>query len=110
MSNPRKNQPFEHDGRVIANLPKNNACEVWVAIKEQSDGNRETPTGFIDIREMWFNNGPTHPPRHTRKGCMVPRAQVPKMIVSILRNMKEGEMIELREELLAGVRHVLADD
>ena len=93
MSGPdNKRRPLVGDERVILTIPKNEATEQRVTAKTTHAARGGEATPFIDIREHWFKDGPTSDPIPTRKGTMIHRNQVPRLVLALLREMKPDDM------------------
>lgn len=84
---------FEDNVRVIGVLPKNNITETRVTFKNVASNPRQTPQGFVDIREYWFKNVDAEP-IPTGKGVMVKEEQVPKLIEFLLSGLADGVIAE----------------
>jgi hypothetical protein len=61
---------------VIGTMPKNSQTEYWISKKRTKTARGESK--FVEIREMWFKDGPMAEPRHTKKGTMVRRDMIGK--------------------------------
>ena len=78
--------------RVLGSLPKNRAYETFVLAKLINLKGQTGKGAFIDFREMWFRDGPTEKPIFTRKGTMIRRDLMGKLINIIMRDLKPGEI------------------
>lgn len=100
---PKGDQGFITDDRVLCCLPKNNATEHRVMTKSAKNRHTKKSEKFIDIREHWYRDGHLEEPIPTRKGTMVRRDQIGKMVAALLMEMKPGEVEG--EDLVVIQRH-----
>lgn len=66
---------FGNEG-TLGSMPKNSQTEYWISKKRTKTARGESH--FVEIREMWFKDGPMEEPRHTKKGTMIKNDQVGK--------------------------------
>ncbi len=92
MARESANQPFVGQEDVLLTIPKNNVTETRVQFKSTATRASGQVQQFIDIREWWYKDGPTNEPIATRKGAMIHRHQVPKLILAMLQHMQPGEL------------------
>lgn len=72
----RQDGMFFGNASVLGSMPKNTQTEYWISKKTTKTARGEGR--FVEIREMWFKDGPMEEPRHTKKGTMVNVEQVGK--------------------------------
>lgn len=77
--------------RTLLVIPKNSATEQHVSAKATAGS--KGPNRYFEIREMWFKDGPTEPPIPTKKGTMIHRSLVARVINAILNDMQSGEIV-----------------
>ena len=92
------------DGRVLSIFPKNSATEQRIMARSAKNRMTKELAEFIDFREWWFKNGPMDEPIPTKKGTMVHRHNIPKVIVALLAEMRPDEvdrekLLEIRTQL-----------
>lgn len=99
MGDDDKTKRFESDDRVILVMPKNDATEQRVVVKQYFARGSKDPTDWIDIREWWYKDGPLNEPVHTRRGTMVHREHAPKMVIAILKEFSPEEAEDIIVDL-----------
>jgi hypothetical protein len=108
--NPLKGrEEFRLDENVILIIPKNAATEQRVTFKIVAGARAAKPVDWIDIREFWFKDGPTEKPIPTRKGTMVKRTQLGRLVTALLRNVEPGELADHKDALLTAFRHATGE-
>lgn len=101
----RQDTQFVNDERTIFTAPKNNQTEYQVRIKKHRTQGRDQVQPFIDIREWWFKDGHLEEPLATRKGTMINRVHIPKLILALISEMQPDEV---SAEIIASMRSQLA--
>lgn len=94
----RDNQMVSED-RVICILPKNQSIEQRVIVKGHQTRKNRKLQAFIDVREWWFKDGHLEKPIPTKKGTMIHREHVVKLVTSMLGEMSPDEVtdVQIRE-------------
>ena len=85
-------------------MPKNDATEQRVVAKTTHSKRGGEPQKFIEIREWWYKDGPTGEPIPTRKGILIHRDQMPRLILSLVREINANE---LTREQAADIREII---
>lgn len=103
-------EPFVMDDNTLVIIPKNALTEQRVMLKRtvhKTDANKVA--GFLDIREWWYKDGPTNEPIATKKGTMIHRDQIPRVILAILRGLIPGELGSLQDDIEAAAKALRND-
>ncbi len=90
MPEPRQDSFFFSEKGVIGTLPKNTMTEYWISRKVTK--NAKGTSNFVEIREMWFRDGPMEEPRHTKKGTMVHNSLVGKVCEFFLMGIEKDDI------------------
>ncbi len=96
---------FNKVERIILIIQKNATIEQQVAVKTVTTKGSKESQPFIEIREWWYKFGPTEEPIPTKKGTMVHRENIPKLILALAGEMKPEDV---DAEFLASIRTQLA--
>jgi hypothetical protein len=89
--------------RHLTIVGKNASNETHVMAKQIEPKKSNKNIDFIDIREYWFKDGPTEESIPTRKGVMIHRAHIVKVMNAILgdldpKEIEADDMTELRNQ------------
>jgi|9_EtaG_2_1085328.scaffolds.fasta_scaffold00002_25 hypothetical protein len=94
MPGARNDSVLSDDEQVIGVIPKSARTEQRVLTKIFSARKNAKPGRYVDIREFWYRDGVTEPPVHGRKGIMIVRDNISKLIEILLTGLEPEDFTD----------------